>query len=234
MPNPYFSFKKFTVYHNLCAMKVGTDGVLLGAWTDISESKRILDIGTGSGLIALMLAQRCEASITGIDIDKDATTQAQINFEASPWSNRIEAIHTDLCNFNPSCSYDTIVSNPPFFADSLKGPDFQRNAARHNDTLTLTDLMKKVSLILRPEGKFSIVYPFEQNSQIKQTAQMYGLYPSRHTSVVTRPGLPPKRSLFEFRKQPSAYTPQELVIELDRHVYSEEYIALTKDFYLKM
>ncbi len=234
MPNPYFSFKKFTVYHNLCAMKVGTDGVLLGAWTNVTKAEKVLDIGTGSGLIALMLAQRCEASITGIDIDKDATLQAQINFDASPWKHRMEVFHSDLNEFHPSCQFDTIVSNPPFFADSLKCPDSQRNTARHNDTLTLDRLMEKVSLLLRPEGKISLILPFDQNEILLHTARQYGLYPSRHTAVITHPGLPPKRSLFEFRKQPSTYTTQELVIELERHVYSEEYIALTKDFYLKM
>lgn len=234
MPNPYFAFKKFTVYHNLCAMKVGTDGVLLGAWADIDSAKNILDIGTGSGLIALMMAQRSEAFITGIDIDKDAVTQAKINFEASPWSNRMQAIQEDLCQFSPQQSFDCIVSNPPFFVNSLKCADTQRNTARHNDTLTLSQLLEKVSQLLLPNGKFSIILPFEQNDTLMKTAEEQGLYPTRHTQVITRPGLPPKRSLLEFRKQPMPYDTQELVIELERHVYSKEYITLTKDFYLKI
>lgn len=234
MPNSYFSFKKFTVHHDLCAMKVGTDGVLLGAWADVSASKNILDIGTGSGLIALMLAQRCEASITGIDIDKDAVIQSRINFDASPWGERMQAIHTDLCDFQSPCLFDTIVSNPPFFMDSLKCPDSQRSKARHNDTLPLSLLMGKASESLLPDGRFSIIFPSDLDETVIQEAKEHGLYPTRHTRVITRPGLPPKRSLFEFRKQASAYTPQELTIELERHVYSEGYIALTKDFYLKM
>ena len=234
MPNPYFSFKRFTVYHDKCAMKVGTDGVLLGAWTNVNTSQRILDIGTGSGLVALMLAQRCEASITAIDIDSEAVEQAQININASNWKNRMEVIHTDLCKYSPQNLFDTIVSNPPYFIDSLKCDDIQRNTARHNDTLTSEQLFENVSQMLCPEGEFSLILPFEQSESAISIAEKYGLHPTRHTRVITRPGLPPKRSLLAFKKHLEEYIPQDLVIELERHVYSEEYIALTKEFYLKM
>ena len=234
MPNPYFSFKRFTVYHDKCAMKVGTDGVLLGAWTNVNTSQRILDIGTGSGLVALMLAQRCEASITAIDIDSEAIEQAQININASNWKNRMEVIHTDLCKYSPQNLFDTIVSNPPYFIDSLKCDDIQRNTARHNDTLTSEQLFENVSQMLCPEGEFSLILPFEQTESAISTGEKYGLHPTRHTRVITRPGLPPKRSLLAFKKHPEEYIPQDLVIELERHVYSEDYIALTKEFYLKM
>ena len=234
MPNPYFKFKRFTIYHDKCATKVGTDGVLLGAWTNVNTSKKILDIGTGSGLVALMLAQRCEASITAIDIDKEAVEQAQININASNWKNRMEVIHTDLCKYSPQNQFDTIVSNPPYFIDSLKCDDIQRNTARHNDTLTSEQLFKNVSQMLSPEGEFSLIIPFDQTESAISIAEKYGLYPSKHTRVITRPGLPPKRSLLAFKKHPEEYIPQDLVIELERHVYSEDYIALTKEFYLKM
>ena len=131
MPNPYFSFKQFTVYHDRCAMKVGTDGVLLGAWTDVSGARDILDIGTGTGLIALMLAQRSEAHIVAVDIDEDAVKQAKENVEKSPWPGRIEVERHDICCFNSDIRYDVIVSNPPYFFNSLKCPDGQRNIARH-------------------------------------------------------------------------------------------------------
>lgn len=234
MPNPYFSFKRFTVYHDKCAMKVGTDGVLLGAWTHVDTSQRILDIGTGSGLVALMLAQRCEASITAIDIDSEAVEQAQINIDASDWKERMEVYHTDLCKFSPEHLFDTIVSNPPYFVDSLKCSDIQRNTARHNDTLTSEQLFGNVSGMLCEEGEFSLVLPFEQTESAISIGEKYGLYPTRHTRVITRPGLPPKRSLLAFKKHGEEYIPQDLVIELERHVYSKEYIALTKEFYLKM
>lgn len=234
MPNPYFKFKRFTIYHDKCAMKVGTDGVLLGAWTDVNYSKKILDIGTGSGLIALMLAQRCEANITAIDIDMEAVEQAQTNIEATEWKDRMEVLHTDLCKFTPQSMFDTIVSNPPYFIDSLKCDDIQRNTARHNDTLTSDDLFENVSRMLSPEGEFSLIIPFDQTESAISIAEKYGLYPTKHTRVITRPGLPPKRSLLAFKKHPKEYIPQDLVIELERHVYSEDYIALTKEFYLKM
>ena len=235
MPNPYFAFKQFTVRHDRCAMKVGTDGVLLGAWTDLSHSRRILDIGTGTGLIALMLAQRCmDAQITAIDLDSAAVEQAQENIQASPWKDRIEALQQDICTYHPNGTFDTIVSNPPYFIDSLKCPDGQRSTARHTDTLDADRLIGKVSELLTSDGRFSIILPAEQTEDLIRVAGEKGLHPSRQTWVITRPGLSPKRILMEFRKIPVTLQPDELVIELERHVYSEEYIALTKEFYLKM
>lgn len=235
MPNPYFSFKQFTVRHDRCAMKVGTDGVLLGAWIDLNSSRRILDIGTGTGLIALMLAQRCsDARIIAVDIDSAAVEQAQENIQASPWKNRVEVLQQDICTYHPHGTFDTIVSNPPYFIDSLKCPDGQRSTARHTDTLDADRLIGKVSELLSPNGSFSIILPAEQTEDLIRVADEKGLYPSRQTWVITRPGLSPKRILMEFRKISTVFQPDELVIELERHVYSEEYIALTKEFYLKM
>ena len=235
MPNPYFAFKQFTVRHDRCAMKVGTDGVLLGAWTDLSHSRRILDIGTGTGLIALMLAQRCmDARITAIDLDSAAVEQAQENIQASPWKDRIEALQQDICTYHPNGTFDTIVSNPPYFIDSLKCPDGQRSTARHTDTLDADRLIGKISELLTSDGRFSIILPAEQTEDLIRVADEKGLHPSRQTWVITRPGLSPKRILMEFRKTPVTLQPDELVIELERHVYSEEYIALTQEFYLKM
>ena len=234
MPNPFFRFKQFTVYHDRCAMKVGTDGVLLGAWANVSQARHILDIGTGTGLIALMLAQRSDARITAIDIDEEAVAQATDNAENSPWASRIRVLQQDLCQYCTEQRFDVIVSNPPYFIDSLKCPDSQRNTARHTDTLDARRLLQKASELLHPEGQFSLVIPAEQVSQIQQIGEECGLYLTRHTAVITRPELPPKRALLEFRKTQATYQTDELVIELDRHVYSEGYIDLTCDFYLKM
>ena len=235
MPNPFFRFKQFTVYHDRCAMKVGTDGVLLGAWTNLSRSRRILDIGTGTGLIALMMAQRVpEVPITAIDIDAEAVNQANENFSASPWNNRLEAMLQDVCTYTEKNSFDTIVSNPPYFINSLKCPDNQRTTARHTDTLDAHRLLGKVTELLTSDGNFSLILPADQTDELLRIGETQGLYPSRLTQVITRPGLPPKRSLVEFRKNVQDYQVNELVIELERHVYSEEYIALTRDFYLKM
>lgn len=235
MPNPFFSFKQFTVYHDRCAMKVGTDGVLLGAWTDLSASRRILDIGTGTGLIALMSAQRCpEAQITAIDIDTEAVSQARENVEASPWKNRIGVLLQDICTYASETGFDTIVSNPPYFINSLKCTDSQRTTARHTDTLDARRLLRKVAELLTTDGRFSLILPADRTDGLLRIAQAQGLYPSRLTQVITRPGLPPKRSLVEFRKTPQCVQENEIVIELERHVYSDEYIALTRDFYQKM
>ena len=235
MPKPYFSFKQFTIHHDRCAMKVGTDGVLLGAWTNLENANRILDVGTGTGLIALMLAQRTiHARITAIDIDVDAVGQAQENVQASSWKDRVEVALQDVCSYASDGLFDIIVSNPPYFINSLKCPDGQRTTARHTDSLDVNRLIEKVTEILAPEGRFSLILPADQTDELLRIAEENGLYPSRLTRVITRPGLPPKRVLVEFRKAPQSCEETELVVELDRHVYSEDYIALTKDFYLKM
>ena len=235
MANPFFTFKQFTIRHDRCAMKVGTDGVLLGAWTNVDHSHRLLDVGTGTGLIALMLAQRCpQAYITAIDIDAEAVEQARENTLSSLWKDRVEVLLQDICTFPANQQFDTIVSNPPYFIDSLKCPDGQRNTARHTDTLDAARLLESVARLLTDNGRFSIILPAEQTDLLIQTAHFQGLYPSRQTAVITRPGLPPKRILMEFQKTKEAFHTDELIIELERHVYSEGYIALTKDFYLKM
>jgi len=235
MPNPYFTFKQFSIRHDRCAMKVGTDGVLLGAWTDLHHSRHILDIGTGTGLIALMLAQRNnECQITAIDIDTEAVGQATDNIQNSPWKDRVVAICQDICTYQANGMFDTIVSNPPYFIDSMKSPDNQRTTARHTDSLDANRLLEKVSELLTPEGQFSIILPADQTKNLILIANQNGLYPSRCTQVITRPGLSPKRVLMEFRKTHQEYLQDELIIELDRHVYSQEYIALTKEFYLKL
>ena len=234
MPNPYFSFKQFTIHHDRCAMKVGTDGVLLGAWTRLGHSRSVLDIGTGTGLIALMLAQRNQTCfVTAIDIDAEAVEQARENIQASPWKERVVALLQDVRTFRTSECFDTIVTNPPYFVNSMKCPDGQRNTARHADTLDMETLLAQVASLLAPDGCFSIVLPSEHMDVLLPTAERFGLYPSRRTDVITRPGIPPKRVLLEFVRTQMPTLTDELVVELERHRYSEEYMALTKDFYLK-
>lgn len=234
MANSYFSFKQFTIHHDRCAMKVGTDGVLLGAWTQMENSRRVLDIGTGTGLIALMLAQRnSDCCITAIDIDSGAVEQARENIQASPWKNRVVALLQDVRSFQTDQLFDTIVTNPPYFVNSMKCPDEQRNTARHTDTLDMMSLIGQVAVLLASNGRFSIVIPSEQLGLLVQTAERVGLYLSRRTDVITRPGIPPKRVLLEFVRKQVPLLADELVVELARHCYSKEYISLTKEFYLK-
>lgn len=234
MPNPYFSFKQFTVHHDRCAMKVGTDGVLLGAWADVDSAHNILDIGAGTGLISLMLAQRSNAWIKAVDIDADAVEQACGNVAASPWKDRIEVELQDICNYTSETLFDVIVSNPPYFVNSLKCPDGQRNAARHTDNLDSEGLIASVARLLHPQGIFSVIIPMDGREPFLIVATRYGLHLSHQTLVHTKPETDPKRVLLSFKFSLDDCVTDDLIIELSRHVYSEEYIALTKDFYLRM
>ncbi|WP_455632999.1 tRNA1(Val) (adenine(37)-N6)-methyltransferase [Parabacteroides sp.] len=237
MANPYFQFKKFTVWHDKCAMKVGTDGVLLGAWASTERCLRILDVGTGTGLIALMLAQRSTAILDAIDIDPDACLQARENIAKSPFANRIQVYQTPLSEYKPDehIKYDLIVSNPPYFIDSLKCPDTKRNLARHTDTLSLPDLLRDSRKLLAPEGNIALVLPFEQREYLIGLAREESLFPLRETHVSPVPDAIPKRLLIELSTKP--VTEPELsylTLEIERHRYTDEFIALAKDFYLKM
>ena len=234
MSNPYFSFKQFTIYHDRCAMKVGTDGVLLGAWAAVDPCESALDVGTGTGLIAIMLAQRSGARITAIDVDEVAVEQAKENVARTPWNERIEVVLQDVTQYAPDKRFDVVVSNPPYFIDSLQCPDSRRTTARHSDGLTIESLFSQVEKLLAEKGRFSLILPAEQLPLCVEAAQRNGLYLSRYTAVITRPGLAPKRALMEFQREKVDTLTDELVVELERHVYSKAYTALTKDFYLKM
>lgn len=234
MANSYFQFKQFTVWHDKCAMKVGTDGVLLGAWAPAKDALQILDIGTGTGLVALMLAQRSQAAITALEIDKDASIQAIENIERSPWQSRIEVVRADFKSYRPALTFDLIVSNPPYFIDSMKCPDGQRSTARHTNELSYEDLIEGVSALLSHNGTFCIVIPTDVSEKVKSIALKYHLYPERQLFVITKPGATPKRTLINFTfKEQDCYT-EELLTEISRHQYSQEYIALTKDYYMKL
>lgn len=231
MRNPFFRFKQFEVWHDRCAMKVGTDGVLLGAWADVARSKQVLDVGTGSGLIALMIAQRCSARITGIDIDADAVGQACGNVAASPWSGRIRICRADVAVFNEG-KYDTIVSNPPFFCERVHCPDGQRNAARHTESLSFDCLLDAVGRLLTDDGYFSVILPAGLMGSFTTSAAGRHLYASRRTDVLTKPGVLPKRVLLTFVRSVRPCETDSLVIESSPRVYSPEFVRLVKDFYL--
>ena len=237
MPNKYFRFKHFTVWHDRCAMKVGTDGVLLGAWSPVtSGSANILDIGTGSGLIALMLAQRCpKADIDAIDIDCAAIEQARENFSASPWSGRLLARCISLQSFAKETDkrYELIVSNPPYFVDSLKNPDVRRQAARHTDTLDYSDLVYCASKLLSTSGTLALILPAEAREKMMYYAGESGLNVRQMTNVYSKPGKPVKRVLMSLSKGDAAkYTESDLYIESEDSPRSEAYSSLTEEFYL--
>ncbi len=224
MSNTYFSFKQFTIHQELCAMKVGTDGVLLGGWAVGGE--RILDIGCGTGVIALMMAQRYPAShVVAIDIDEGAFRQTTMNIQESPFADRVEVYQVSLQNYFTD-PFDAIVCNPPFFANQLKGPDQQRNMARHTDSLSFADLFKHAKRLLKPTGTFSLVVPDSARSEIDFQAVLNGFYPLHKCAVKTTQKKAPKRFLLSYGlvAQPCQHT--ELIIG------SETYQEMLKDFYL--
>lgn len=224
-----FSFKQFTVNQELCAMKVGTDGTLLGAWANVpmADAAKVLDIGTGTGLISLMVAQRYpQAMVTAIDIDEGAVRQATENTMRSPFNNRIEIIHTPLQQ-HAGGPYDAIVCNPPFFTDSLQCPDQQRNIARHTTTLTFTELTTAAYKLLAAKGEFSVVIPFDYKDRFDTEAIITGFFCKRVCAVKTTPRKPVRRYLLSYTKQPCHTEKSELIIG------SNEYKQLTGEFYLK-
>lgn len=237
MATPFFKFKNFTVWHDKCAMKVGTDGVLLGSWATVSDSNRILDVGTGTGLIALMLAQRSNAIIEAIDIDEAACNQAKENIEASVFKDQIKVYCTSIQNYAASTDqrYDLIVSNPPYFLNSLKGPDNQRNKARHNDTLPLSQLLNGSRKLLTPNGKVSLILPASQQDELNELLPSSRLFKTRETLILPTPQSAPKRILVELSaNQAKTCEKTQLIIEEGRHQYTNDYKELTKDYYLKM
>ena len=236
MSNDYFQFRQFVVHQQRCAMKVGTDGTLLGAWAAAPSGKcRILDIGTGTGLIALMMAQRFpEAEITGIDIDEDAVVQAAENVRLSPFSERVNICHQNILNFTDAIGFDAIVSNPPFFVDSLACPDSQRTIARHAVSLTYEQLMHQAYHLLKEEGRLSVVVPSDSRAQIEAAACLEGFFMTRVCLIKTTPMKQPKRQLIEFQKHPvSELDIKEGIIEESPNVRSDWYQRLTKEFYIK-
>lgn len=236
MSNPYFQFKQFTVWHDKCAMKVGTDGVLLGAWASVQNAHKILDVGTGTGLVALMLAQRSlpDADIIALEIDEAAAGQARENATRSPWKERVKVVQTDFRDYQSSDKFDVIVSNPPYFVDSLECPDQQRNAARHNDSLAYEELLEGVAGLLAEDGAFTIVIPADVADRVKMIAATKNLYAVRQLNVITKPGGIPKRTLITFTFSNQECVFEEFLTELARHQYSEKYIALTREYYLNM
>ena len=262
-----FKFKQFTIHQDRTAMKVGTDGVLLGAWAPIAPTaKKLLDIGTGTGLIALMLAQRltqctmhnakctidteksdvnnyelcimnCELKIDAIDIDQSSIEQATENIKNSPFASYITPHHTSLQEHTATEKYDAIVCNPPYFVASLKCPDASRTQARHTDSLSFDDLLQHSARLLNPKGSLSVILPINEGNQLIELAPKYGFSLTELVHVHPTPTSEPKRLLMHFIKQStenSSILSSKLTIELARHQYTPEYIALTRNFYLKM
>ena len=235
-----FQFKQFTIRQDKTAMKVGTDGVLLGSWTPIPETVfSILDIGAGTGLIALMLAQRSFAEqIDAIEIDEDAYEQCVENFEESPWNDRLFCYHAGLDEFTDEIEdrYDLIVCNPPFFKPNNLIEDEARSKARFYDILPFDELVKSASLLLAEDGIFSVIIPFEEEENFLKLAKKESLYPIKITHIKGTSTAKTKRSLIAFSKanNPEKLITDTLILEIERHEYTPEFKELVKDFYLKL
>jgi len=221
-------------------MKVGTDGVLLGAWAPVDHKPySVLDIGAGTGLIALMLAQRSQAEqIDAIEIDENTFEQCVDNFENSPWNDRLFCFHASLDDFMDDLEdeeYDLIVSNPPFYSEDYKTENEQRDLARFQDALPFEDLVEAASVLLSETGVLAVIVPYKEEARLIALAKECDLFPLKITRIKGTPTAEIKRSLVAFSFAETHELPiDELIIETARHQYTEDYIALTKDFYLKM
>lgn len=236
MPGHTFVFKRFTVFQHKGAHKVGTDAVLIGAWAQVEKAQRILDVGTGTGVIALMMAQKSKAKIDAIDIEQSSYEQARENAAHSAWHERIHVHHASLQDFiktRPE-KYDIIISNPPYFVDSYKAPDEERAHARHNDTLPFTELLEGVRELMSKDGKFYIILPTKEALDFKAMAEKKGLHLVKRLRVKTKlTNDMEKRHLMMFSFNNSPLQEQTLSIEKgNHHDYTDEYKLLTGDFYL--
>ena len=233
-----FEFKQFSIQQDRCAMKIGTDGVLLGAWVSLEKNPQsILDIGAGTGILSLQLAQRCQAeTLEAIEIDEDAFEQCVGNFENSPWGDRLFCFHASAQEYAAEMEeeYDLIISNPPFYSDEYKSGDNKRNTARFTDTLPFRDLAIFAYQFLSEKGIFALILPRKEEENFIALALEVGLFPKRICRVKGNPTSEVKRSLMEFIFEKSEIIEEELTIEISRHVYTEAYKNLVKDFYLKM
>lgn len=236
-----FSFKQFNISQDRCAMKVGTDGVLLGAWAPIfHQPYNILDIGAGTGLIALMLAQRSSAEqIDAIEIDEDAYEQCVENFEKSNWNDRLFCYHAGLDEYTDELfeeeeEYDLIVSNPPFYSENYSSGDEKRDQARFQDALPFNELIESAQALLSKNGIFAVIIPYKEEGNFIELAASIGLFPLKITRVKGTIQTEIKRSLLAFSRLEQKPIVDELIIEIERHKYTPEYIELTKEFYLKL
>ncbi len=235
MPNAYFSFKKFTVYHDKCALKVCTDSCLFGAWAAAytNEAHTVLDIGSGSGLLSLILAQQTHAEITGVELDESSFLQALENVKHSPWSEKIKMIHADCRSYFPSEKFDFIICNPPFYEQMLSSEKNNEKQAKHDATLLLSDLISIFNRLLSPKGKLAILFPYYRKEELLKAMSMNGYY--LHAGLDIRPA--PQKDNFRFaaifnRTKSVDSTEIAITIKDELQYYTPEFKALLKDYYL--
>ncbi|MFL5754350.1 MAG: tRNA1(Val) (adenine(37)-N6)-methyltransferase [Bacteroidia bacterium] len=236
MPHQTFVFKQFNIQQDKCAMKIGTDAVLIGAWVDAKEAGTILDVGTGTGIIAIMLAQKSKAQIDAVDVELSAYEQATENVRFCKWNEKIRVHHSSFQDFSTKSrnKYDLIVSNPPYFVHSSKAAGEERSHARHNDLLSFEELVNGVVKALKKDGRFCVILPKQEASMLRTIAEKHGLQLSKLLRVRTKADKETeKRHLMQFEFTPHSFSESTIVIEKDgRHEYTDEYKELTKDYYI--
>jgi len=234
MPEEIFHFKKFDIEQGKAAMKVGTDSVILGSWSDIPQNGNILDIGTGTGLLSLMAAQKSNSIITAVEIDKDACINAENNFKKSPWENRLNLVNDSIENFSRKTDlrFDLIITNPPYFLKNNLTDS--RNIARSQNTINFEELFSIVGLLIKTDGNFSIIFPFDQFDNIIEISEKNQFIANRILKIYpTAKSHLPKRTIISFSKNKKTFSEENLIIEpYKRHEYSIKYKKLTKDFLL--
>jgi tRNA1Val (adenine37-N6)-methyltransferase len=234
MPNSYFEFKQFRISQEKASFKVGTDGVLLGACAGIEGVRSILDIGTGTGLIAIMLAQRSDAMIHAIEPDPASFHQCLENVSSCPWKERISVECISLQELATNDKFDLIVSNPPYFTDSLRNPDPRKSAARHSDHLNTEELLEHVEKLMSDDGRFQVIMPWAEGNLLVARAVDYGLYCNEILKIKPMTTSPVRRVILTFSRQKLKLSESFLTIEHGRrHKFTQEYIDLTSEFYLK-
>jgi tRNA1Val (adenine37-N6)-methyltransferase len=235
MGNPYFKFKQFTINQQNTVMKVGVDAVLLGAWANPNQASKILDIGTGTGLLSLMLAQKTTASIVAIEIDEDSYLQALENIKASKWASQMKILKTSFQNFvlEKPDQYDFIICNPPYFDSTRPSPNEKRSLARHDQTLGLNVLFSGVNQILNAEGSFLMIYQYNRKDQVLSEAAIHGLFPTQILEIKGNENKIPNRVIIEFSRNNKPYQISQMIVRnAETNDYTNEYKELTKDYYL--
>lgn len=237
-PSKPFHFKQFTIHQDRCMMKVGTDGVLLGAWADLTDTQLALDIGTGSGIIAIMMAQRsADLEVHAVEVDAEACTQAIENMQNTPWANRLRAFQTTIQEYAEVCEhkYDLIVSNPPFFSGGVFSHNQDKNSVRHTLKMPHGDLLGAARSLLKPDGRFCVILPLIEGLRFCEMAQHYHLVCTRQTEVRPKADKPIERLLLQFEREAKPMLSDSIVIQKgENNDWTEGYIALMKAFYLKM
>jgi tRNA1Val (adenine37-N6)-methyltransferase len=234
MATDYFTFKQFTIHHDKSSFRVGTDGVLLGASADLGNVRSILDVGAGTGLIAIMLAQRCNSEIVAIEPDYESYIQCKENVNLSGWKERIRVENSSLQDYFTNDKFDLVVSNPPWFSDSLKNPDPRKSSSRHNDSLSNAELLENTTRLIADTGRLQLIMPYAEGTVFIAEANGYGFFCNTIVKIRPLPTSEIRRLIMTFSRQRLKTTEKFLTIEKGkRHEFTDEYISLTKDFYLK-